>query len=188
MLEINFKPFPVIQSERLLFRLLTAEDTDQIFALRTAPASIKFLDKHPLKKKEEALLLIDNILQAIDANEGITWAIALKNKPALLIGTIGYWRIEKENYRAEIGYMLLPEYFNKGYMTEAIHAINEFGFTALKLHSIEANINPANAASAAILLKTGFVKEAYFKENFYFDGKFIDSEIYSLLNKTQPAI
>jgi ribosomal-protein-alanine N-acetyltransferase len=53
----------------------------------------------------------------------------------------------------------------------------------MNLHSIEANINPENIASRKLLEKTGFVREAYFKENYFFNGKFIDSEIYSLLNK-----
>jgi ribosomal-protein-alanine N-acetyltransferase len=34
-----------------------------------------------------------------------------------------------------------------------------------------------------LLERAGFVREAYFKENYYFDGKFVDSAIYSLINK-----
>jgi ribosomal-protein-alanine N-acetyltransferase len=108
----------------------------------------------------------------------------LKENSALLIGTIGLWRIIKEHYRAEIGYMLLPEYFRKGYTKEAITRVTAFGFEDMKLHSIEANINPANLGSAAVLKSTGYVKEAYFRENFYFDGTFKDSEIYSIINTT----
>jgi ribosomal-protein-alanine N-acetyltransferase len=51
----------------------------------------------------------------------------------------------------------------------------------MKLHSVEANVNPGNIASASLLKKHGFVKEAYFKENYFFNGNFHDSEIYSLL-------
>jgi len=51
----------------------------------------------------------------------------------------------------------------------------------MQLHSIEAHINPANAASAAILESTGYVREAYFKEDYFFKGKFLDTAIYSLL-------
>jgi ribosomal-protein-alanine N-acetyltransferase len=52
------------------------------------------------------------------------------------------------------------------------------------LHSIEANINPDNLASANLLEKNGFKKEAHFRENFYYNGKFLDSLIYSLVRKT----
>jgi ribosomal-protein-alanine N-acetyltransferase len=47
----------------------------------------------------------------IDSNEGINWAITLKI--IKLIGIIGHYMIKPEHYRAEIGYMLLPEYHGK---------------------------------------------------------------------------
>jgi len=53
----------------------------------------------------------------------------------------------------------------------------------LNIHSIEANIHPANKASEAVLLKAGFVQEGYFKENFFFNGSFLDSVIFSLVKK-----
>lgn len=182
MPELNFTPFPVLHSERLLLRKITPADTDQVFALRTDPVCMEFLDRPPLKDREEALGLINQMLEGIANNSSVSWVIALQEAPDTLIGTIGYWRIIPEHYRAELGYMLSPQYFNKGYMTEAIRLVNAYAFNKMKLHSIEANINPANAASEAILIKTGFVKEAHFKENYYYNGKFIDSVIYSLLN------
>jgi ribosomal-protein-alanine N-acetyltransferase len=53
----------------------------------------------------------------------------------------------------------------------------------MQLHSIEAHINPANAPSAALLEKKGFIREAYFKEDYFFRGQFFDSAVYSLLQK-----
>lgn len=181
MPDINFQPFPVITTERLLLRQLTETDTARMLQLRSDKTALEFLDKTPLQNEGEALALINKIQNDLDNNTGITWAVVLKEEPGLLIGTLGFWRIMKEHYRAEIGYMLFPEYFNKGYMTEAIHTINDFAFNQLNLHSIEANINPANKASEALLLKTGFKQEAYFKENFYFNGIFKDSAVFSLL-------
>ena len=93
------------------------------------------------------------------------------------------YRIIAEHYRAEVGYMLNTGNHQQGIMFEAIQKVIEFGFTNMKLHSIEANINPENIASKKLLEKTGFVREAYFKENYYFNGRFNDTEIYSLLNK-----
>jgi ribosomal-protein-alanine N-acetyltransferase len=46
---------------------------------------------------------------------------------------------------------------------------------------VEANVNPGNAASVALLEKNGFVREAHFKENYLSNGVFKDSFIYSLL-------
>lgn len=183
MLEVNFNPFPVLQTERLLLREMTDADAAQLLELRTDPMVLQFLDKAPMANIEEALGMIAAIRKNLHDNNGITWVIALQTEPARMIGTIGFWRLIKEHYRVEIGYTLSSKYFNKGFMTEAIHAANEFAFTKTQLHSIEANIDPANAASEALLVKTGFVKEAYFKENYYANGVFKDSAIFSLLKK-----
>lgn len=79
--------------------------------------------------------------------------------------------------------MLNSSQQQQGIMFEAIQKVTAFGFDSMKLHSIEANINPENMASKKLLEKAGFTKEAHFKENYFFNGRFIDSAIYSLLNK-----
>lgn len=182
MLAPNFSPFPILNTDRLVLRDISLSDANEILRLRSAPETMQFLDKEPLHTIAEAELLIKRIMNDVTINDGITWGISIKENPALLIGSIGFWRIMKEHFRAEIGYMLLPEYFKKGLMKEALTTILDYGFNDMKLHSIEANINPSNIASAALLLSKGFIKEAYFKENFYYNGHFLDSEIYSLIN------
>ena len=56
--------------------------------------------------------------------------------------------MKKEHYRAEIGYALHPAFWKKGIMKEAILAVVDYGFNKMHLHSIEANINADNIASA----------------------------------------
>ncbi|MGE5859464.1 MAG: GNAT family N-acetyltransferase, partial [Ignavibacteria bacterium] len=56
-----------------------------------------------------------------------------------------------------------------------------YGFKVMNLHSIEANVNPDNKASIRLLERNNFTREAYFKENYFYNGKFLDSAIYSLL-------
>ena len=182
MLELNFTPFPVIDTERLHLRRITDNDLNDLFYLRSNTTLMKYIDRPLAKTPEDAAILLGKMNHGIDNNEGIVWAITLINTNKL-IGTISYHRIEKENYRAEIGYMLDPAFWRKGIVSEAMATIIEFGFDIMKLHSIEANINPGNAASANILKKFKFVKEAYYKENYYFDGRFLDTEIYSLLKE-----
>ena len=58
----------------------------------------------------------------------------------------------------------------------------------MKLHSIQGNINAINIASAKTLESTGFLREAYFKEDFFFEGKFEDTAIYSLLSRNFTGI
>lgn len=181
MLSPNFDPFPTLQTHRLVLRRIIEEDAPALYTLRSDLQVMKFIDRPMATSIYDALLLIGKIDESLIQNDGITWAISEK-KNDRLIGTIGYWRLDKPNYRAEIGYMLMPGWQGKGLMQESISMVIKYGFEKMQLHSIEANVNPLNQLSKNILEKNGFVQEAYFKENYYYDGKFLDSLIYSLLN------
>ncbi len=181
MIQPTFSPFPSLTTARLSLRAVELTDAPEIFFLRSDPDVLKYVDRTAATNIEDAENFIRQNQQLTATNESILWAITLKNTKAL-IGTIGFWRMEKENHRAEVGYVLHPQHQRKGIMTEALNCVTSYGFHTMGLHTIAANINPANDASRQLLLACGFVKEAYFREDFYFQGKFIDSEIYGLLN------
>jgi len=181
MPELNFTPFPFLTTERLSLRAITTEDASEIFFLRSDKQVLQFLDRAPATSLDDAIQWIRIINEAIVNNESIVWAISLKNETKL-IGTITFWNIKKEHYRAEIGYALHPAFQGKGFMQEAMSSVLDYGFKTMKLHSVEANINPNNAASIKLLEKNNFIREAYHKENYFYDGRFLDSAIYSLLN------
>lgn len=180
MVELNFKPFPVLETERLLLREITLEDAPAFFLCRSDAETMQYIGKPLHQTVAETEALIKLIIERVNSNTAINWAITLK-EDLKFIGTISYHDIIKEHFRAEVGYMLLTGYRRKGIVNEALKAVLDFGFENLKLHSIEAKINPSNTASANLLKKHGFVKEAYFKENYFFEGSFQDTEIYSLL-------
>ena len=182
MLDFNFTPFPVIETERLLLRRITNDDANEVFELRSNPETMKYIPRPLVKNNEDALEHIAMIEEKIITNVGINWGITLKGNPKLL-GIIGFYRMQPENYRAEIGYILSPDFHGKGIIPEAVNKLIRYGFDDLKLHSIEAVIDPENFASETVLLKCGFVKEAHFKESELYEGKFLDKVIYSLLNK-----
>jgi ribosomal-protein-alanine N-acetyltransferase len=181
MLNINFTPFPVIHTERLVLREITEDDLPEIFYQRSDSQMMKYVDRVPARSLEDAAEFLGKIKTFQSTNEGITWGITLKNEPRL-IGNMGIWRIEKEHHRAEIGYALHLSHQSKGYASEALKAILHYGFHTMQLHSMEANVNPGNAASIKLLERNNFVREAYFKENYFFDGKYLDSAIYSLIS------
>ena len=103
------------------------------------------------------------------------------------IGIAGFYRLKPEDYRAEIGYMLLPEFQGNGYITETVTRLIAFGFNELQLNSIEAVIAPDNIASQRVVLKNNFEQEGFFKEYEYFEGRFLDIQIYSLLKRNYIA-
>lgn len=181
MLTINFSPFPILETERLILRRVLPSDVKEMFELRSNPETMKYIPRPLLTNHEEALAHIQMMEDKIETNEGINWAITIKGDDKML-GVIGHYRIKPEHYRAEVGYMILPEYHGKGITTEAVQCVVDYGFNTMQLHSIEGVIDPENEASERVLQKCGFVKEAHFKENEFYDGKFIDAVVYSKLN------
>ena len=151
MLEINFAPFPEIKTERLLLRCIKKSDAPELLFLRSDETVMQYIDREKTKSLEEAEAFVQKITDSLLANEGILWAISLQEDPEILIGTMGFWRLIKQHYRAEVGYMLHPAHWNKGITQEALQAVIHYGFNAMKLHSIEAHINPENTASGKLL-------------------------------------
>lgn len=180
MLSFNFSPFPELKTERLLLKQILPEDAPALFKIRSDKAVMQYIDRPLAQTADDALALIKLMTDLLKKNEAVTWGIFLKEGSPLM-GTIGFWRIQKEDYRAEIGYLLHPTLQGKGIMNEAMQAVLAYGFQAMKLHSVEANVNPQNTASFKLLEKIGFVREAYFRENYFYNGRFMDSLIYSLL-------
>ncbi len=182
MISVNFSPFPLIETTRLVLRKIRLDEQDKkdMLVLRTDPVVNRFIDRPMMKTMEEVSGLIQLILDGESKNDSINWVISLKDSDRML-GTICFWNMMKENYRAEIGYVLLPDYHRKGIMQEAMSAVLDYGFNSMKLHSVEANVNPENEASIRLLEKNGFIKEAHFRENYFYNGKFLDTVIFSLL-------
>lgn len=181
MLELKFPTFPILETERLILREHAITDANDLFNMRTNEEVMRYIDRERPQTIQDIETFINTFNDDFKQGKHIAWVMTLKESPNVMIGSIGYWRTNLANHRAEIGYMLLPEYWRKGFVSEALAKTIAFGFEQIQLHSIQANINPGNDASRQILLKHGFVKEAYFREDYYFNGKFLDSEIYSLL-------
>jgi [ribosomal protein S5]-alanine N-acetyltransferase len=181
MLTIQFIPFPELRTQRLLLRRLTDADIDIMYDIRSNELVMQYMDMRKVETYVEAHAKLEEMNADIDNNKGITWCISLIDKSDM-IGYVCIWRIDAANYRGEVGYALSPNYWGMGIASEALEAVASFGFCQLRMHSLEAIINPNNHGSAKVLEKQGFIKEAYFKENYFFDGKFLDSVVYSKLS------
>jgi [ribosomal protein S5]-alanine N-acetyltransferase len=181
MLEINFNPFPVITTERLLLRQITLDDVTEVFRMRSDEKASQYIARPLAKTIEEAEAHINKLTKGVADNEIIAWGITLKGETKIC-GAICFLRMQKENYRSEIGAEMLREYWGRGIVLEAMIPVIAYGFSIMKLHSIEARLHPDNTASRRVLEKAGFVKEAHFKEDYFHNGKFGDTAVYSLLN------
>ena len=180
MININILPFPNLQSERLSFREINENDIPEVMELRGNADNMKFIPRPLVTNEAEALAHITMILDKRKENDAINWVITEKDSDSL-IGIIGFFRTQHENFRSELGYMILPQHHGKGYVTEAIATVLSFGFNTLNLHSVNAIIDPNNFASEKVLQKNRFRKEAHFVQDFFWNNEFLDSAHYGLL-------
>ena len=177
MLKIKFQPFPIIKTPRLILRKLKLTDAPEFYFLRSDKGVLRYIDRKPAKSLADTKKFMKNLFKLEIKNEGINWAITLKGNDHLL-GYVCIFNIKKEHHRAELGYILHPSVQGRGIANEAVKAVLKIAFSKFKLHSIEANINPKNKASIKLIKKNNFRKEAHFKENYFSNGKFLDSLIY----------
>ncbi len=181
MLDLNFNPFPVLSTKRLLLRAIVPSDARALFVLRSDPRVMQHIGRPIAKTLEDVEALMRDMQDAFQKRTGIVWALTRLGDPEL-VGTIGFWRIAAEHHHAELGYILRPDLWGHGITREAARAVVEHGFQRLHFHRIEACVAPQNTASSALLESLGFAREAHLAQNFLFDGVFLDTLMYGLLN------
>ncbi len=182
MLQYNFISYPILETERFLLRRITISDAVDLLKMRSNNKVMQYIGKPIANSIMDAEQLITTFDLGINNKTALVWGIIFKNQHSI-IGNISFHNIDKVNYRSEIGYMLNLDFWQQGVLSEVLPEVIRFGFNTLNLHSIEARIDPENIASKKLLLKNNFVKEAYFKGNYFFNQKFMDTEVYSLLKQ-----
>lgn len=84
---------------------------------------------------------------------------------------------------AYMGYYAFVPYAGQGYMTEGLALMIDRAFGSLKLHRIEANIQPSNAASVALVRGLGFRMEGYSPRYLKIGGRWRDHERWAILSE-----
>lgn len=158
MLSLHFNPFPVLTTERLILRAATMNDAVIFSTIRSDKRVNRFLDRKSTMTIEEAECRIKKLAEETLINESIEWILQYNDHPQM-IGSICYWNIISEEDKAEIGYEMHPDYYGKGIMNEALQRITEYGFTEMKLKTIEAFPVKDNSKSIQLLERNGFVRD-----------------------------
>lgn len=98
-----------------------------------------------------------------------------------IVGTITLSQIFRGGFQnAYLGYLLGEKFTGKGFMTEAVELILQFAFRNLKLHRVEANVQPHNLASIAVLKRCGFTKEGFSEKYLKISGRWRDHERFAI--------
>jgi [ribosomal protein S5]-alanine N-acetyltransferase len=162
--------FPPLETARLFLRSISYADTSFVIQHFLDPIVQRYLyDDEPITTPEQATAILDFYLAAPDADYN-RWTIVRKtdHQP---IGTCGFHKWSRPHRRAEIGYDLSPVYQGYGYMTEAVEAMVQHGFSRLNLHRIEALVAVENTRSLALLQRLSFQQEGLLREYFWSNGK-----------------
>jgi len=178
-LKIKKKEFPIIETDRLILRLIKNKDSKDLFSILSSENITKYYGMFPMKELSEAGKLISKFENSFREDKSIRWGIELKNSEQI-IGTCGFHNWNKRHFRAEIGYELGEQFWKNGYATEAVLAIIDYGFKNMELARIEAITYPENEASKNMLIKLGFEYEGLLKKYAYFIEKHQDLEMFSI--------
>ncbi|KIA79844.1 alanine acetyltransferase [Chromobacterium piscinae] len=107
--------------------------------------------------------------------------LAMQDEPERIIGTVGFSNIVRGVFQAcHLGYGIDHACEGQGLMREALQAAIRFAFDELKLHRIQANYQPHNTRSAALLQRLGFVIEGQAKNYLFLNGAWRDHVLTSL--------
>jgi RimJ/RimL family protein N-acetyltransferase len=170
-----------IATERLLLRDFVTDDWPDVLAYQRDPRYLQFYpwaDRTEAEVRRFVKLFVDQ--QTEPPRRNFQFAITFPDG-GQVIGNIGIRRKPENDWEADIGYELAPEYWGRGYATEAALAIVDFGFRELGLHRISSWCIADNAASARVLERVGLRPEGRLRENEHFKGRWWDTLLYGLL-------
>lgn len=162
----------MLKTKRLTLREPRATDIDAMFAVYSDPRAMKYWSTLPHEDPSVTQELLDRRIHH--------WAVQQVNfqidLDSVYIGNAGnYWK-------NEIGFMLAPDHWRKGYMSEAMEAIIPYLWANTDHATLTADADPNNAASVGLLKALGFHETHRAKNTFNLGGVWSDS-IYLALNR-----
>jgi RimJ/RimL family protein N-acetyltransferase len=143
----------LIETERLLLREISLNDKEQMFQLYTNADVHKYTGDPLVESMEEMEQAIQTRIKNYKTYGYGRWATFLKNDMRF-IGWAGLAYLPEFD-EIDLGYRFLPNYWGKGFATEASHAILSYGFDKLNLKRIIAIAVKEHKASIKVMQKVG---------------------------------
>ncbi len=171
-----------LKSERLKLKEITWNDIANIHNLHSIPEVEEYntigIPEDLVATKELLRPAIND--QKKDPRKTYVWNILLKDIDTF-IGIAGMSVSNDRFNYGEIYYKLHPDYWGKGYATEAAKTIILFGFKHLKLHRIEAGVATENTRSIKVLEKIGMTQEGIRRKILPIRGEWIDNYHFAIV-------
>ncbi len=177
---------PALSTHRLSLKPFKPEDVGEVYKGLSHPEVIRYYGVN-YKTLEETEKQMQWFRELENSGTGSWWALWLTNT-ASFIGAAGFYNLSGEHKKAELGFWLLPDYWGKGFITEALEAIIPYAFGHLQLHRIEAYVETENSGSCRALLKQQFRLEGTMQDCEIKNGRFISLHVFAKLSGAEKAV
>ena len=149
-----------LKTRRLLIRNFCEDDSNDLYEYLSDKETYKYEPGKPITPEAAKKLCIER------SKNNDFLAVLLKNK---LIGHIYFKQIKPYNLMTwEAGFIFNRNYQKKGYATESLKAVIEYGFSKMNIHRIIAHCNPKNVSSWKLLERVNMIREGKLRENIFF--------------------
>lgn len=178
------REFPrVIRTRRLALRPFTLGDVDAVLAYESDAVYARFLGvPQPYRRRDAERSVASRMLG--DWSRSAKWAV---DRDGEAIGHVGM-TLYAGHGRIDLYYGLAPAHWGKGYMTEAVRAAIDAGFTAHPgVNRIQAEANPENPASLRVMQKAGMTAEGVLRQHVVMHGVATDQVMCSILRREWEA-
>ncbi len=170
-------PAPPRGRVRVRLAVPRARDEDALLALRRQSRSFHRGRASPPATPEQ----FARFLARSRADDHVALLVRRRADDAVL-GALELSQIARGNFHsAYLGYWIGAPFAGQGYMTEALSLLLRHAFVQLRLHRIEANIQPQNEASIALVRRLGFRREGYSPRYLKIGGRWRDHERWAAL-------
>ncbi|MGI5239227.1 GNAT family N-acetyltransferase [Dactylosporangium sp. CA-139066] len=167
-----------------MLREPTVADAADVLVFRGDPDVQRYNDD-PLRTVAEAEAFVEYLVAESAADLRRHWALELDGT---VIGLMGLHSWHRQHRRAEVGCDMAAAHWGRGYASEAAAAILRHGFTAMRLHRVQAHTIAANTRSVRLLERLGFTREGTLREfSLETDGRYHDSVVFGLLRPEWSA-
>ena len=173
---------PTIETKRLILRPVKTSDAKDLFSYAKDPKVSEHVLWDAHRSLSDSRAFIRSMKHQYRQGFPGSFAIVLRSNQKM-IGTIGFMSIHRDYHSAEIGYSLSREYWNCGYMTEALNEVLDYAFEVLHLNRIEAQHELSNPASGRVMEKCGMCFEGILKQRIRNKGKYVDVKLYAILRQ-----
>ena len=168
------------ETARLLLRPIAGGDEDAVFTLLSDERVVRHM-LFPLFTRDRAHTFVARMQQPPAAGQPPQVVLGIAPRPnGGIVGLCGLV-LKPELEEGEVWYLLRPDHWGRGLVTEAVRALVDHGFRALALHRIWASCLPENPGSARVLEKLGFRREGLLRQNLRIHGRWRDSYLYAVL-------